>query len=234
MRRICFLGDSFAHGTGDETGRGWVGRLIEGEATRGCPVVAFNLGLPLEITPHLAERWRGEVERRLIGAEAGDTGLVLAFGLDDMSDMDDLGIRVDLPQSMAIAENLISEASTRHPLLWIGPPPARSKGSLPVGGGHRVRYRKERLGALNLAYRRVAEDLRVPYLDLHGDAAVEAAFRGALGPDGGAHQAVADRVAGWLPWRRWLDPALSNPAKRSPPPSASDFQPLRATGGFLS
>ncbi|MCF8503019.1 MAG: hypothetical protein K9H11_21325 [Rhodospirillum sp.] len=232
MKKVCFFGDSFTYGIGDETGHGWVGRLAGAEAGEGRAFSAFNLGLPQETTPRLMERWRSEADRRVEGLAVQSVGLVFCFGLDDMADVNDEGIRIDLPQSMAVAERLVGEAATLYPCLWIGPPPARSSEPFLTDRGDMVRYRKERLGALDLAYRRIAEDLRVPYLDLHGNPKVDAAFRRAPRIDGTVHGVVADQVRGWLSWRRWFDVHLS-----SPPPGAkaakSEFQPLRMTGGLL-
>jgi hypothetical protein len=234
MKKVCFFGDSFTYGIGDETGRGWVGRLTEAEGRQGGDIWAFNLGLPQETTPQLTERWRVEAERRLQSRGGRFVGLVFCFGLDDMADLNDEGIRVALPQSMALAERLVAEAATLYPCLWVGPPPARSDGTFLTDEGGHVRYRWERLGALNLAYHRIAEDLQVPYLDLHGDLELESTLRRAHRIDGELHAAVAERVRGWGPWRRWFDPPLSAPVL---PPvtrtSKVEFQPLRVIGDVM-
>lgn len=43
--RICFIGDSFVNGTGDETALGWTGRLCAAAHARGFPVTYYNLGI---------------------------------------------------------------------------------------------------------------------------------------------------------------------------------------------
>ena len=41
--RICFFGDSFVNGTGDDDCRGWPGRLCAEARQRGCDVTLYNL-----------------------------------------------------------------------------------------------------------------------------------------------------------------------------------------------
>ena len=48
--RICFVGDSFVNGIGDETALGWVGRVCALAHTHGFPLTSYNLGIPLERT----------------------------------------------------------------------------------------------------------------------------------------------------------------------------------------
>ena len=43
--RACFLGDSFTFGQGDDTGLGWVGRVLAAERGRGVELTAYNLGI---------------------------------------------------------------------------------------------------------------------------------------------------------------------------------------------
>jgi acyl-CoA thioesterase-1 len=42
--RICFIGDAFTVGAGDETGLGWVGRVAQAEWGRNHDVAAYNVG----------------------------------------------------------------------------------------------------------------------------------------------------------------------------------------------
>lgn len=43
--RICFVGDSFVNGIGDERALGWAGRLCAAANARGVPVTYYNLGV---------------------------------------------------------------------------------------------------------------------------------------------------------------------------------------------
>ncbi|WP_413205045.1 GDSL-type esterase/lipase family protein [Rhodospirillum sp. A1_3_36] len=233
MKKVCFFGDSFTHGIGDEMGWGWVGRLTEASTRGGHDFSAFNLGLPQETTPQLMERWRSEAERRMRCREGGSGGLVFCFGLDDMADFNDEGIRVALPQSMALAERLVAEAVTLYPCLWVGPPPARSDGAFLTDEGGCVRYRWERLAALNLAYRRIAEDLQVPYLDLHGDLEWDSTLRRAHRINGALHASVAGRMQGWEPWRSWFGSPQSDPVLPILKARKEEFEPFHVVGGFI-
>ena len=59
--RVCFLGDSFTLGTGDDTGLGWPGRVYAAERGRGVNLTAYNLGVRGQTGAQIAERAAGEV-----------------------------------------------------------------------------------------------------------------------------------------------------------------------------
>jgi lysophospholipase L1-like esterase len=95
--RICFIGDSFTQGTGDEMYLGWPGRVSA------------------------AARWRAEVTPRLVPGVDGR--IVFSFGANDAT-IEDGHWRVDPEQSATNARTLISEAQERYSTLMVGPPPA--------------------------------------------------------------------------------------------------------------
>ncbi len=63
--RICFIGDSFVNGTGDDEALGWTGRIVATARAEGRDVTHYNLGIRRDTSADIAERWRAEVERRL-------------------------------------------------------------------------------------------------------------------------------------------------------------------------
>src|ERR1700742_4070022 len=86
--RVCFLGDSFTLGTGDDDGLGWVGRVHATERGRGIDLTSYNLGVRGQTGAEIAARAHLEVSERL--ACKGDRqGVVVAFGTND--------IRMDRP-----------------------------------------------------------------------------------------------------------------------------------------
>ena len=62
--RICFVGDSFVNGTGDENSLGWAGRLCS-EANRIYQVTYYKLGIRRDTSKELMLRWYNECNIRL-------------------------------------------------------------------------------------------------------------------------------------------------------------------------
>lgn len=79
--RVCFFGDSYTLGAGDETALGWVGRVAVAARGAGVDLAAFNLGIGGDTSLDVARRWHGEAGRRLEGGDA--LGVVFAFGTND-------------------------------------------------------------------------------------------------------------------------------------------------------
>ncbi|WP_019646846.1 GDSL-type esterase/lipase family protein [Novispirillum itersonii] len=211
MRRICFFGDGLVAGQGDETGLGWVGRLCAIERSAGRTFSGYALGIEGNTSRDIQARWRSEAERRAGVPRAGvftTGGLVFSFGVHDMAEVQGRGIRVPLPEVLANAEEMLSEAREAWPVLWIGPLP-----SLPGATGPypAETFSGARTVALSTAFRDLARDLAIPYLDLCSLLPSDPAWRQAsagrsdLFPDGAGHQAIAAVVRRWAPWRTWME-----------------------------
>jgi acyl-CoA thioesterase-1 len=54
--RICFIGDSYVHGTGDDDCLGWAGRLCAAARRAGHNVTYYNLGVRRETSADIACR----------------------------------------------------------------------------------------------------------------------------------------------------------------------------------
>lgn len=79
--RICFFGDSFTAGVGDQNALGWVGRVLARSLADGFDVTGYNLGVRRDTGRDVARRWEAEAGPRL---REGDVhGLVLAVGVND-------------------------------------------------------------------------------------------------------------------------------------------------------
>lgn len=213
MQDICFIGDGIVMGFGDEAFSGWPGRLAVLESARGRHVRPFNLGVAFDTSEGVRRRWRAEAGARLQGAE--QAGLVFSFGLCDMAERIGDGIRVPLMDSMVNAEAIMAEAVARWPVLWIGPAPVR-RHSAPVGSrGTWDRFSMARLEGLNAAYRDIATQAGVPYLDVieafRSDATWQAALAAGNGvfPTGQGHQHLAELIRRWMPWRAWMGDGLA-------------------------
>lgn len=196
--RICFFGDSFVNGTGDESGLGWVGRVCASARRTGCNLTPYNLGIRRDTSLDIAARWRAEAERRLPPAEDGR--LVFGFGTNDGATDDGTGqARVSAARSLAAAEAILSKAKTWKPVLMIGP--------LPVGGDAAA---DRRIAALSDDLGRLCARLDVPYRAVFADIAGrdlwrrEAEANDGSHPNAGGYAFLAELIAAWEPWRRWI------------------------------
>jgi lysophospholipase L1-like esterase len=191
--RVCFLGDSFTLGTGDDEGLGWAGRVLAAERGRGIDLTAYNLGVRGQTGAEIAARAPREIAERLPGK--GDRrAVVIAFGSND--------IRLDRPvnETCAALHTLVTHAKTEgHTVFVMGAPHAAE----PELDGLRALYNARMEGT--------AGRLGAPFLDIREQLADWTAWhRGAMEGDGlhpGAegYAAVAAAFGQWLPWRRWLD-----------------------------
>lgn len=191
--RVCFLGDSFTLGTGDDDGLGWVGRVHALERGRGFDLTSYNLGIRGQTGAEIADRAPYEVEQRLAGK--GDRrAVVAAFGSND--------IYLDRPieETASALERIIR---------WAG---GQGFSVFAVGAPHAPEPELDALRALrNVNMEETARRLGAPYLDIRERVADWRPWhRGAMEGDGvhpGAegYAAVAAVFAGWAPWRRWLD-----------------------------
>lgn len=119
--RVCFVGDSYVAGVGDDTGLGWVGRLASHAHARGVPVTTYNLGVRGDTSLDVAGRLPGEVGRRC--HPAAELRVVLAYGLNDVIVVAGRR-RVDGADSVAAtARSLAWLAAAGIPAIFVGPPP---------------------------------------------------------------------------------------------------------------
>ena len=191
--RVCFLGDSFTLGTGDDEGLGWAGRVHAAERGRGIDLTAYNLGVRGHTGAEIAARAPREIAERLPGK--GDRqAVVVAFGTND--------IRLDRPteETCAALEVIVTLAKAEGWAVFV------------MGAPHAAEPELDALRArLNVNLEETARRLGAPFLDIRERLADWTAWhRGAMEGDGihpGAegYAAVAAAFGAWLPWRRWLD-----------------------------
>lgn len=194
--RICFVGDSFTQGTGDETYLGWPGRVCAFARARGHTVTGYNLGIRRETTADILARWRAEVTPRLVAGVDGR--IVFSFGANDATQEDGCW-RVAPEQSAANARALISEArASGYPVLVIGPPPAPESD------------RTARHAELAARYAEVCRELDVPFLDILASIQpveawwLEVAAGDGIHPGSGGYAALAALVDAWPAWKAWV------------------------------
>jgi acyl-CoA thioesterase-1 len=117
--RLCFFGDSFTAGVGDETRLGWVGRVCAQAGEAGHNLTAYNLGIRRETSRQVVERLREEAVPRL--AEGDRRGIVLAVGVNDTTFENDIR-RLDVEDTLAALDAFVREASEAGwSVLVVGP-----------------------------------------------------------------------------------------------------------------
>lgn len=147
--RICFLGDSYVQGTGDDECLGWTGRLCASARRAGHDITYYNLGVRRETSTDIARRWLMECEPRLLTAT--DNYVVFSFGANDASLVDGQQ-RVSEADTIANLHAVLDNARTRYRTLMVGPPPADD-------ADHNAR-----LARLSERMRDAAGQLGVPYV----------------------------------------------------------------------
>ncbi len=201
--RVCFFGDSFVNGTGDDDGLGWVGRVVARARQRGRDLTGYNLGIRRDTSADVAARWMHEAKLRLPAEHKGH--LVFSFGTNDCgSDDFDRGPRMARADSLANAETILKAACSWLPTLMIGP-------STVVGS----RDANDRICALSADYAKICERLGVPYLQvcritLASPIWTREAMEGdGAHPNRGGYTLLADAVTDWPPWRAWIEGTLT-------------------------
>jgi lysophospholipase L1-like esterase len=199
-RRVLFCGDSFVAGVGDETGLGWVGRVVAAAFAGGLPLTAYNLGVRRETSLDVAARWRAEARPRM-AVQAG-YGVVFGFGVNDAT-AGDGRVRVEPGLAVDALGRVLDEArGLGMGAFVVGPPPSGDAAQ------------DDRIGALSAAVAAVAAARGVPFapvldaLCAHGAWTAEAAAGDGSHPGAGGYAELARLVlaAGWLGWLEGLEP----------------------------
>ena len=194
--RICFIGDSFTQGTGDEACLGWPGRVCASARARGHAVTVYNLGIRRETTDDIRARWRAEVAPRLVAGVDGR--IVFSFGANDA---DPRRWAVARPAGPVRGERPGDDlrgrcCRTRCSSSGRRPPPRPDKTA--------------RHAELAARYAEVCRGLDVPFLDiLEPIQSVDAWWEEVAAGDGihpGArgYAALAALVDAWPAWRAWV------------------------------
>lgn len=193
--RICFFGDSFVNGTGDDSGLGWVGRVVAHARGQGRDVTGYNLGIRRDTSDDIAARWEAEARPRLpTGVEHR---LLFSFGANDgIAAGDDC--RVPFPRAVANATAILQRAAALAPTVVLGP--------TPVFNADTDRRGEE----LARAQSEICRNLAIPFLPVHDFVNGCAPWRAeALAGDGahpnaGGYAAFADFVLAWSSLRAWI------------------------------
>ncbi|MBS7547400.1 GDSL-type esterase/lipase family protein [Dietzia massiliensis] len=188
---VCFIGDSFVAGYGDETGRGWTAHLVEAGAREGLNLHATVAGIGGDTSEMILARW-DEVDRRR--AAFPTTAVIAEFGVNDVMEVEG-EMRVDEAGTVAALRGMIDRAP-RGRFLVVGPPPV-----VWDEVNERIAARAEAMAA-------ICDEARVPFVPtfdvlLTGGAWMrEVAAGDGAHPGSGGYEQFADVVAG--PTLAWL------------------------------
>lgn len=203
--RICFLGESFVAGVGDQKGLGWAGRLATRAIAAGQPLTFYNLGIRRETSSELRTRWEAECTRRL--PEGADCRVVISTGVNDS--VLERGLpRVDPVESVANLDAILRRVQGNgwQPLV-VAPPPN-------VDPAH-----NHRLEVLDEKFAQLCDGLGVPYLRAHQPLLENKIWMQDVAAGDGYHPGAAgyDEFAALLVphWLLWLaDPGSGLPTLR--------------------
>ncbi|QDP82676.1 G-D-S-L family lipolytic protein [Nocardia otitidiscaviarum] len=192
--RVCFVGESFVAGVGDQRCLGWAGRLAVRAIAAGQPLTYYNLGVRRETSTQLRARWLTECEPRL--PTGCDGRLVLSTGVNDT--MHEHGRpRVPLDESVANLAVVLEVARAREwPVLVVAPPPI-------ADAAH-----TDRIAALDERFAAHCDAVGVPYVRAHQPLRDNRVWMAEVAAGDGAHPGAAgyDEFAELLAphWLRWL------------------------------
>ena len=170
--RVCFAGDSLVAGTGDETARGWVGRVVAAGIASGLNLTGYNLGVRGATSVQVTRRLAIEARPRL--AAAGDPRIVVSFGVNDTLP--------DVLLSVAETLNALRDVHQRMapvPLLVVGPPAVDDD------------EQNARIHLLDTALAREAAALGIPYVPVFAATASEEVWRRPVHDGDGFHPDAA-------------------------------------------
>lgn len=169
--RICFVGDSFVNGTGDETALGWAGRLCAAAHEYGIPITYYNLGIRRNTSKDILQYWEAECSRR--PPNTCDGRVVLSCGVNDTV-IEEGMLRVQPEESHANIREILRGAK-KYNVLMLGPPP--------VGENEQ----NERISALSQVFAEEAQVFGVPYIDLFTPLVLDVGYKREILKNDGFH-----------------------------------------------
>jgi len=149
--RICFVGDSFVNGTGDEEKLGWAGRLCAFLEAKELDITYYNLGVRRNTSGDIRDRWEYECAQRL--SDDSENIVVFSFGVNDTVIENNMP-RVSKEQSIENTKMVLESALKKYRVRMIGPPPI----------GDMVQNKS--IQELDKAFEILCSELSIPYLSV--------------------------------------------------------------------
>lgn len=189
--RICFIGDSFINGTGDETFLGWSGRVCAALLDDSFTLTYYNLGVRRQTSADILQRWEQECAQRLPDFCEGH--LVLSCGINDMV-LENGNTRIAFSESVTNVRTLLSAAKSKYKTLLVGP--------AAVGDD----ALNARIAALNEAYKQEAEKLGIPFINIFPHLLADTAYLAESRANDGYHP----RSGGYAKIANLIFPAMQS------------------------
>jgi lysophospholipase L1-like esterase len=190
--RLCFIGDSFVHGTNDPDYLGWTGRVSILAWGRGHRLTCYNLGVRRDTSSDIVARWELEARRRL--PQPCAPYVVFSYGVNDTM-VEDGGTRVHELVSIENTRRILQTArQCDYQSALIGPPPIADQ------------QHNERTRQLSLAMGQVAEAEGVRFLSTFDALQADPVWMAEVSAGDGAHPGApgyarfAALVDGWVGW----------------------------------
>ena len=189
--RICFVGDSFVHGTNDPQYRGWPGRITADARKCGFNVTHYNLGVRGDTSHEIAVRWHLECAIRL--PEHAKRYVIFSFGVNDITQEKGVS-RVSEEDSVKNFEAIISQASSLYQTAVVGPPPVADDAS------------NRRINHLSRLFEAAAQRAYVPYLPVFDTLLADSVWMSQVQANDGSHpgtegyDTLAKLVIAWPSW----------------------------------
>lgn len=174
--RICFVGDSYVPGTGDDECLGWAGRLCASARRAGHNIAYYNLGVRRATSTDIVRRWLAECEARL--PPTTENHVVFSFGANDVA-LADGARRVHEDDTITNLRAILDNARTRYRTLMVGPPPATDD------------EHNARLARLSECMQHAATQLDIPYVATLPALIDDRNWRDAVRDNDGAHPRAA-------------------------------------------
>jgi len=199
--RLFFIGDSFVNGVCDEEYLGWVGRLCGQSRQPGVELTCYNLGVRGNSTEDIAARW--ETECRLRVNEDAMNKLVFSYGVNDTVILNGER-RVSEVNSIDISRRILTSASSRYDVVFIGPPPIDdTEQNLTIAG-------------IDQSLARLCNELAIPYLSVFEYLISNNVWMREVHSNDGAHpgaasyQLMADYIYEWDEWKHFCRGQVHN------------------------
>lgn len=192
--RICFVGDSFVAGVGDQLCLGWAGRLAARSYADGQPLTSYNLGVRRQTSSDILARWQYECVQRLRGGT--DQRVVLSFGVNDTT-MEGGRPRLTPEESSANLAQILGQSAAQGWLaLVVSPPPVDDD------------EHNARTALLDERFAIVCREASVPYVSVHQRLRESAVWTREVHIGDGAHPGAGgyDEITALIAprWRDWL------------------------------
>jgi len=174
--RLCFVGDSFVAGVGDETMLGWAGRLCADIDQTCLKITYYNLGVRRNTSRDVLARWEAECTPRF--PDGKDARVIFSCGVND-SVWEDGAPRVDIDESCANMRRLLIDAKKKYRVLLVGPPAVEDQ------------EQNLRISDLSAAFGYEAATLNVPYIEIFPVLVEDTAYLAEIAAGDGAHPGSA-------------------------------------------